>query len=659
MPRMDVLVAPMHEPGGAWSLQVSLDGETWRPTGIRPTSPIPGAANLPNLQDLIAELEELQELDDIKAALHPTRQKKLGWFLTRSLFGAEGPVLDNRWIHIVPHRSPDGDDAFDYDDFLDFVLRVPWLLMTDSGRPDAVALARLSNDPVAVTVDGGFDLPPDRPWFDHVRLPPHPNILLIVPGKHPPGYPTHGDLHLAALGRTLKSRYVQAAEAGQRPGAIKDAASFSALEKMLGHQAKERFAPWIVYYYGHAAAEGDDVFLMMDDGAHSIAKLADLLRIHRDATLNPPVVWINGCHSGAARLNSAIRLLSPYASTVIATRTLAEVNDARALGEAVLPGIAVGGWSPVSAMRDAIAAQTAATVDSARWATPIVAVQYKAWTALAPERREDLDEESYGDIALRVDRDDQVDRIAALIKTGIESRASHPEIVCWRGARAQGPDIFENRFRDVIHERFADWSPIVRRIELGLDTRLASDKLGAEETKDMLDAQFRARVHDALSDPGGPRSHRAVKEGDLIRALNGRLAGRKCILILSHGPYEDVRRDQLEHYLAFWRRLYPRLTQIDPARQRIVVGIGVTGHNSRSLQDATDIELTGVSPRDIAEHIGRFQSIYGYENISYWSNKIAETCNNELRPIYDTLRKRLGLADQDAMISGGDGHADE
>src|SRR5262249_40625300 len=127
----------------------------------------------------------------------------------------------------------------------------------------------------------------------------------------------------------------------------------------------------------------------------------------------PPIIWVNACQSAAAERNNFLRLLSPVAATVVATRTLVAVADSRAIAEQALPAVAISGQAPHCAIRDVLS-KAPPPVLAGRWATTIISVQYELWSALGTEDRQVPDIESLGDFPMRVDR------VAALSHIGAE-----------------------------------------------------------------------------------------------------------------------------------------------------------------------------------------------------------------------------------------------
>ncbi|MFG1201789.1 hypothetical protein V5F29_05295 [Xanthobacter aminoxidans] len=652
--RLEVLLAPLPDGQGGWTIQRSLDGGTnWEDTGLAPDTVIDVSDGY-SFQNLIDDFESVERPEDIRTRLFFWDQKKIGWLLTSALFGSDGPDLgvDTRWIHLMPTAGPVGPTFQDFNAFLDFVLRLPWPLMTDSDAPDAVALASDQTYPVAITVDGYFGPKEGREWFDEIRMPSRPNVLLIISMAHPPDEnPTEGAAHRDALKKLLASDEIGA----QR---VQIATTLADVDALLGGAADSWFAPQIIYYYGHARAAGPGTDLFIDNRWISVGALARALQAQVAKTKVPPVVWINGCQSGAAQINSAVRVLAPYASVVIATRTVAVVSDARALGEMALPRMAVKGWSPSSAMRDSIKSQSFETIESARWATSIVAVQYRNRTLLAPERTLGLDRESYGDVPLRLDRREPLKDIEDFLRRRMADEIPDVDVVVWSGGREHGPDLFANRFCDLAREQFGDCFPIVHRVELGFDVRLdrpPGDVLDAEYGEALLQALTgrRRRQKPQQNRPKNDRGASAFTEA-ILMAVHNIIGTEKRVLILDHGQHEPFCEALILKYIEFWRFLHSQILvtgNIMPSHQRLVLAFGFWGNATLAEPHARMVSLAPVDPIDVMEHVSEFNFVYG--DSARKGSGIAQETNGAFRQIYNVLRTWIGFPEDEGQTRQG------
>ena len=115
--------------------------------------------------------------------------------------------------------------------------------------------------------------------------------------------------------------------------------------------------PHVIYFYGHG--ETDDFstrFQFENDGAadwRGFDEISQAVSQLINSSRFPPVVWVNACQGAAAHQESALRMLAPVSSCVIATRTVIAVDDSRALARAALPLICQG-RAPGSAIRQAL-----------------------------------------------------------------------------------------------------------------------------------------------------------------------------------------------------------------------------------------------------------------------------------------------------------------
>jgi hypothetical protein len=636
--RHEVFLRPVPQPGGGWAIECSVDCDCdWRPIPLHPSTllPVDDATrnDLATYKDLIERFSRLEELEDLKTALKRSDQLAIGRHLYFTLFG-DRFSLDKQWIHIVPTLPADEDDARQTSDFLDFVLRVPWLLMSNSRlRSTAQFLAIRRQDPVAITVDGAPEL--RTSLNGDVRLPRHPHILLIIPEREAdPDHPTHGKQHLENLKASLAQVYNQ----DHLSLALRVAKTDEEIETAFSQE--DGFNPHIIYYYGHAMVIDSSTYLFLDKNVHepqfSLSRLETLAVELVNRTGIRPVFWMNGCQTGAAERGSAIRMLSPFASVVIATRTLAAVDDARPLGEQALPLMASGHAPPI-ALRDIIASQNSVTVNSARWATPITAVQYDKWTALGDSPIAELGVESLGDVPRRLDRHKHSNDIVSQLRDAIQQRSRSPDIVLWRGPPKQGVAIFGNRFLDLISEQFESWSPICRKVELAFDT------MSACNTDQSLNRYFQVCLHNAIARPEDRTSSETARilPKRLRDSLMSLLGPDQTMVIFDHGTFDRNQRELLEKYIHFWRGQYS-LLDVDPLQCRLVIGIGLQDETPFEGNDIVERVLDPVGAHDVIDHVTKYNRVaYGLTNPEQEALNIATQKGSRFEDLYEALQQQI------------------
>jgi hypothetical protein len=182
--------------------------------------------------------------------LRLSRQRQIGSALYSAVFGPDGLGDPGRWLHIVPVLSPTAG-LDENEQFLSFICRIPWALLTREHGPNARFLVLDEVEPVAVTIDAA----PDRAnpdWFRSVKLPPYPRLLLVIPQVQT-GQPTQGDVHSEELLAALVPYYGQAGLADH----IRVVRTFAEFQQALRSRVLD---PHIIYFYGHGRTSGFGTF---------------------------------------------------------------------------------------------------------------------------------------------------------------------------------------------------------------------------------------------------------------------------------------------------------------------------------------------------------------------------------------------------------------
>jgi len=623
----------------------SDDPGQWADTGLRPDTQYDGD-NAETLSQLFSELSSITDIREVERKLTYRRQEGIGLDLHRALF-PDGQNLNGvPWIHIVPYWAGKDDAAgrSQRDDFLDFTLRIPWAFLTSELSEGARFLVLGEANPTAITIDAAPG-PKGRPRFEHIRLPPCPRVLLICPTADPE---IKGEQHGEELRDILLKDYEKSLADN-----VRLVTRFSEFEHHIRH-----FTPHIIYFYGHAKSREKETIIEFDredegDPYQGTRSIDDVRRaLDRQIRGVPPVIWINACQGASAARNNVLRLLAPVAAAVITTRTIAVVDDSLELGRRVLPKIAIDGEAPPVAVRNAIPELGAEAVRSARWATTVVAVQYGSWTALDTEKRNIADIESGADFPIRIDRAAALDAIESQIRQTLETPNRKAHFILWHAPADQAPDIFEQRFTDLVVESFPAYSPIVRRVELQPVARPngqpAAGAAKAEKTTENLNRFFQDCIYRALESVPATSPVGNVNRSRVDRSLSTLHAGGCRILLLIHGPFDASHKGLLRDYLKFWRELYPDLLDgID--KIRICLGLHFVeglGFEPPDGQSDVLVEPLGPVPLDeLADHIEAFGKFYDIasENAEKEARKLIETSKASFRPIYDCLRKRISF----------------
>ncbi|TPK87364.1 hypothetical protein [Mesorhizobium sp. B2-4-17] len=613
------------------TLECSVDQKTWRDTGLSAATVYDGitAETLGQLLDTLGRIEEIEE---VERDLPYRRQQAIGRKLNAGLFGPASPPIGHPHIHLVPIVSD--DESAESENFFDLFLRLPWMLLTDRNDGAARFLALCEPNPTAITVDAA---PANgEPRVTEVKLPPYPKILLICPSKSVP--PTGGQQHGADLERILKSHY----DPAERSDRIVKVETFAEFVTCLNKTP--RFSPHIIYFYGHATAQGEDTVLQFgptedDSGWHSIDALQQPLLNLVARTNFPPIVWINACKGAAAKRNSALRALGPTTAAVIATRTLAVVEDSLKLGTIALPMIAIDGKAPPLALRDAIAQLVEDapqdSVKSARWATTIVAIQYKLWSPLGTEERKIDDAESGGDIPMRLDRTVPLLKIREYLDKALQAPANTAHAILWHGSAEDSTDVFAQRFVDYASEGFSNWSSVSYNVELQAQS----------QSKGKI--PFLESVYRALNNLPATAIIGKIRDENIKTTLQQFNDGQPTFVTLSHGPFDHSHIEMLRDYLAFWNDLFPTL-ELDPKRAQILLGLRFVREGPPVSLDTdsplfVQVPLGPVLSDELAWHLEKYYPLYSVSknNIDKEVEDLIELHGSSFRNLHLALEEKL------------------
>lgn len=587
-----MIIKLRQRPDGAIERQVQGNAD-WVVTELSEAMHLGGDST----QDLKSFLFELidRELEELNWELRLSRQRAIGRDLHRILFEPHGIGDPGQWIHIVPEIGPGTAPSF-----LDLICRIPWPLLTRGNDETAPFLALDELEPVAITIDAA----PERSkqdWFSDIKFPPYPRVLLIIPqvtiGEP---HPTGGDLHRTELEAALAPRFSAAGLAGN----LKTIRSFKEFQDVMSEPGLE---PHVVYFYGHGLTEGFGTQLQFENEGKPDWRSADEVRRELDKAVQrthfPPVVWLNACLGGAAEQDSALRLLSSVSACVITTRSVVAARDSRQLAVTALPMIVAGGWAPPSALREA-QHRKPLTVRAARWATTMVSVQYDSWSALSAEDRLVADLDSAGNFPMRLDRVEALRTIADHLASQLATVPQTPLPVLWHGPVEQGLDAFEERISERLTECFPSWLLQTRRIELQPDV---VPKRADARIQHFLDSVFYGLMNIVPTRGTVGKTYDSRIQNALANMLGGR-----CVLVLSHGPFEEGDVPLIQDYVSFWQTYGE---DIRPAGRTlcIVLGFGLCEPGlaiTPNFPGSLIVPLGPVSPRELEEHLRAYRSFY-------------------------------------------------
>lgn len=547
-------------------------------------------------------------------------QRRIGSELWKALFKDSGNDDYGGRIHLVPVPTAGADNR----PLFDLVCRLPWTLMTRG--MNGPFLARDPKEPVAITIDGDPERAhPER--FANIRFPPYPEMVLVIPDLKGAG-DTEAEAHRAALQASLHEYYISSAQRQQ----LHFIKRFDELEKILGARS-----PKLIYFHGHGEGAGGITKLQFDlqDGTTEW-KGIDEIRVLLDRLVFPPVVWINACNAGADAINNALRALSGAACAVVVARTIAYVEDSRALGEAALPAIAIHGYAPASALRNAIKTQKV-PVALARWANPAIAVQYGLWSTLDTEARAVGDPASIGDFQMRMDRAEPLKSASAYLRQRLDDSFALPCPLIWRGSHNESLEVFEQRLSDSLSEMFVEFPVTTWRVDLN-PAAPPREKLWPNEF-------FNEGVLCSLLNIRGPLRDRSASR--LKDAFINQFQQGPAIAVFEHGPLNRSAHKLIADYLGYWGQL-ARYLGLGAGRQIFVVLGFAIGDDSPVDVPAPpgplDLRLGPVGPRELAAHLWTFHDPYGVIDEEMADTEAAELVtgfSGAFRPIHESLEERL------------------
>lgn len=626
------------------------DNPQWLPTGLSETTIVDGPTPK-RLEELFDEWSKIERLSDIEDDLDLRTQYGIGRLLCRAL-GTPPQLSTTDWLHLVPILKDETrpESRAENEKFLDLFCRIPWNMITREDNENTIFLARDPSRLGSITIDAS-PAAKGRARYPDVRLPPFPRVLLVVPTRaNTKGSPTRGAEHLKHLDDALVAPYEKLGISNR----IACVTTFDEFERIL-KDGIDGLAPHIVYFYGHAEALETTSAFLFDDPTSEVGAWAKIDKIEialreclRKLGNFPPAIWINACRGASAKRNSFLRSLAPMASTVLTTRTLAAVDDSRAVAEVALPLIAIEGQAPHSALRTALKAKML-PITSSRWATIVVSVQYGLWSALKTEERQVEDADSAGDFPSRLDRTSPLSRIEIVLHNHFSSAAAAlrpptPALLSigWRGDGEQRIDMFEQRVSDLLQERLHQWPTISRRIELQLDSCPArGDDLTNHFLSGVLAGVLRDRAYAGMPVPNLTAVQGAIK--DMI-------AKDTRAVFLEHGPFTSEHAMQISLYMKFWNDYFDALMPQN-YKLALVLAFGfseepgrVSGSENEMLH--TFVQLGPVAMHELTSHLTTFYRFYRFPEA-----KAAAKAEEYILDIGDSFRKLHAKLESLANIS--------
>lgn len=626
-------VIEIRELGGRIQVRHPID-RSWHDSTLSPSMRLDDLS-VPDVKSL---LDSYLDEDYLKNGVWDMRiaaQKKIGEALWQSTFGTMAFEI-GPWLHIVPVV-----DASTSAGFADFVCKLPWAMLTDSGKGERSFLARDLADPVAITVDAGPGQAADRHRGYKILQPPAPRLLLVMPEVvHPEAEKNTGAAaHRQALLALLQPHY----EVCRAPDNIRTVRSYHEFRSTL---CTDRFDPDIIYFYGHGTTTGFGAKFQFEakglDGGEEWMLVdeiqSDIGAVVR-ATRRPPFVWFNACLGAAAIQDSALSVFAETASCVVAMRTVVRMDASRKLAEAGLKSVIVDRFSPPVAIREVLRNCPADWMRSGHWASTVVAAQFSDWTALGAEQRVAEVNNAVGDFPMRVDRTDALADIEATLNRALADSTSSqaPTLLFWSGALEQGPVLFADRARDVMLERFPGLKPVFLTVELQ-----PSVFPGGSADRD---AQMLAAIFIGL----GGRDRQRVSFDEIRGIILNTSPGRRGVFTMLHGPLRFSDAALIVSYIAIWTAICSDLADV-PTAPRIVLAFGFVAERGGSPdlpEGSRIIQLGAVPPAEIKAHLARYRRLY---NVSPMA--IEDTSRELSEATHGIFRDLLARLDEMAEQSG-------
>ncbi|TCA23620.1 hypothetical protein E0H70_28225 [Rhizobium leguminosarum bv. viciae] len=617
------------------------DGSAWHPTTLAPDMKLTNRS-IPDVKSLLDSYLDADFLNNSEWSLRMSEQRKIGAALRKSVFG-EREVDVGGHLRFVPVRDPDDPDGSD--EFIEFIARIPWSMLTRTNDPDKGFLAFGLAKPVAITVDAA-PLLGERPAWHAVRQPSAPRLLLVMPEvKHKRVRENTGAAqHRESLLKVLKPHY----QACSSPDNIKCVRTFAEYRHAL---IEDPWNPEIIYFYGHGSSTGKGTMFQFEDEAgkqvwHGIDELIFGLDEIVAFTRSPPLIWFNACLGAAANQDSALRQFAKTASCVVAMRTVVRVDASQLLAEKALKSIVIDGFSPPVAIRETLSKCPADWMRSGHWASIAVAEQYIDWTAVGDTKDTAGANDAVGDFPSRVDRREALEDISELFAEsfGDTVGSSDPTVLLWAGSDDERPVQFAERTRDVITEKFQGLRPIYIDVDLQQGVRPGPI--------DELKAQLRAAIMIGLDN--GSLTERATI-ADIISALARVSPGQRSVLTFFHGPLTARHAGLVHIYIELWKTICQELS-IARNPIKIAVAFGFVSELSEPLvlpkgRDA--IRLGAVPPAEIRTHLSRYRLLYGVgiTELEEKTAAIQQQTDGVFSRLVDTLRE---LANFKTIKRGGD-----
>jgi hypothetical protein len=197
-----------------------------------------------------------------------------------------------------------------------------------------------------------------------------PGTMLVIAPDYEGMPPIATDAHVQALTRLIES----IAPGHTNTTKFHVVQSFEEVRVAL-----EGMKPDVIYYYGHGDSDGDELFLLLGEGTCERVPMRDFAR--QIKKVGPSVVFLNGCKTGQAGLQSGGHQLLPDVPLVISNATTAY---SRSAGEFALQWMRTWleeGRDPIEALHDLGGVKSTFGFE---WLTPIVHANYSVFETREP-----------------------------------------------------------------------------------------------------------------------------------------------------------------------------------------------------------------------------------------------------------------------------------
>ncbi|MGM4914928.1 hypothetical protein [Rhizobium sp. 768_B6_N1_8] len=610
-------------------------GDKWFPTALKPDMDIANRT-IPDVKSLLDSYLDTGFLTAREWDLRLSEQLKIGAALRKSIFG-DREIAVGTHLRIVPVLDPKATQA-DNDDFVSFLTRIPWTMLTRSNDPGKGFLALGLARPVAITVDAN----PQNSTSQKIRLPRAPRILLVMPEVKQKRVrdQTGAAEHRKSLLEILQPHY----DASGVPENIRCVRTFGEYERVM---KTEKFYPEIIYFYGHGFSPGQGTTFEFETGPGE--KSADRWRTVSDlvaggigttleATRTPPLIWFNACLGAAASQESALVEFSSYASCVIAMRTVVRIDASQTLAQKALKSIILDGFAPPIAIREALINCPADWIKSGHWASIAISEQYAEWTAIGETKDTAGANDAVGDFPSRVDRREALDDITETLSADFanDSGSSEPTVLLWAGSIDEMPVQFAERTRDVISDNFLGFRPIYIDVDLQQGVRPGQ--------VDQLKPQLRAAIMIALDNGQVIES---ATTAEIIGAIGRISPGQRCVLTFFHGPLTAKHAGLVQTYIGLWASICRELSIIkSPTRIALAFGfVTEVGEPIVFPADRKPIRLGAVPPAELRAHLSRYRLLYDVDitELDDRTECILKNTEGVFSRLVDSLRQLAGF----------------